>query len=558
MAVFRRFCRWFAGIVLCASLIGTGFGVYHWVRLLPRCVINTATHDLRAYCYDPEFMITASGHISDASKRSRENLKTPLLVWHTHSGAIVRKLLNDVSSAEYLVFAKDHQLFMAYLGNGNSRLVEWRTGKEWDIATGCPDEHRGFRFSPRGDWFYVYDAAHKQPHLLVDVAQREPDVRLDGDQQPAHGFSPDGGRLYFWKDTCLQAWNTRTRRLDGSIAVQPPVFFDEPARRFAVYSADGTEILVWDAVAFMPLARIRPAIPRAFIVAHKDTEVAAEDADRKLNRSQRAIVFSPNGKVLATYPQQQEFKRNSVLEFWEADSGRKRASFALQTKIHGSFTTDDSFLLQDATIDSFNRFKSSIEGHFQLLDTATARIRWADSLQVGKLFPLSDSQLIRLDKSDCWETLDATTGETLSRTPHSFKAEFRAAHSGRHERYLCLFGQSRPPDFPAIVESWLARWIQAAGAVQVIDKETGQVVYERRIGAEEFAHVSGDGTTLITFAIVPGEDSGAGNGPIQANRTYRYAFYDLYSAKPWIWAVAVPAALVVLVALWRFRRAKGK
>src|SRR5262245_24795031 len=69
--------------------------------------------------------------------------------------------------------------------------------------------------------------------------------------------------------------------------------------------------------------------------------------------------------------------------------------------------------------------------------------------------------------------------------------------------------------------------------------------FQMRIGADDGAVVSEDGTTLLVYDMPR-----AAGGPASATAPYRFRFYDLCSLRPWFWAVAIPTALFAVYWLW--------
>ena len=562
---FLRFVgRWLLRLVALTLLTASGFFAFQWAKLRPRCVIVCKTHNLH-WSDDGAFLLTGSS-IADQPKESRfQQYKTPFLVWDTHTGSIVHTMLQDVAGVEFYTFSNDDRHVIAYLGKGVARLVDWRNAQEWDIATEHANERTGFTFAPRGDWFYVYDPGQKAPHLLIDVAKRQIAVRLEGDKYQAHGFSADGARFYFWKDKRLHAWNTQTQQIDGSFAISRPMQFDRQDRRLVAAAADGKSLVVWDTTTFQPLAKIQVASPAPASQSREANEpLNANDALAWLDWPCE-VVFSPSGNRLATFPNSLRDAPAGVLEFWEADSGRKLASLPLKSGSFGShFVNDANFLSFEPGMPGRMLWRmEGISVPSKLIDAATARVVMDDTVTWGYLQQLNESVLIRLDEPKFWRLIDANTGKSISTNAHPFATGqqqfegFRGIHLSSHdvqELYVCLYGKCRTPELPGFLERWLVRWRPpASGAVQVIERKTGQVSYQMNIGTDDWAYVSKDGATLMIYTEILDEDS---KRPPPERRTFQFRFYDLHSVTPWLWAFAAPSALIALILLWRMMRSK--
>ena len=567
MAIVRFCCRWFARLVILSLLFGTGVLAFQWAKYRPRCIIICKTHNLH-FSDNGAFIISGSAN-DEPLKDPHLKYKTPFLVWDTRTGAVVHALLKDVAGTEFFTFSKDDRYFMAYLSKGVARLVDWRSAQEWDIVTEHANERTGFTFAPRGDWFYVYDPGQEAPHLLIDVAKHQIAVRLQGNRHPAHGFSTNGDRFYFWRDKRLQAWNTQTQQIVGSLAIPTPLLFDKQGRRLVAAAADGTSLMVWDTQTFEPLATIKRSVSESNL-KKGDQLHFVDDGPARIEWS-CDVVFSPSGNLLATFPKSEREPPAGLLEFWEVDTGRKLVSLSLKNGSFGShFVNEANFLSYEPAVPGRMLWRmQDVSVPTKLIDAATGRVFWDDAPRWQSLQQLNESVLVRMDDPKFWQLIDANTGESISSIAHPFDNVsrqhglivtdgIRMSSYDLQDSYLCLFGKRRSPELPAFLEKWLERWIPlVSGAVQVIDRKTGQVSYQMQIGVDEWACISKDGKTLMIHAELREADSGRGKGQVPDSPMHQYRFYDLHSVKPWIWAFAAPGMLVLLFALWRLRRRKA-
>jgi WD40 repeat protein len=340
MSRVRRCLNW---AVFLGFFTTVGVGVFHFVRYRPRCTI-------------PELLFVE--HLSADGSRlvtikppgaNRVNTRGPVQVWDTHRGRVVNEFFGDAPG--WFELAPDNKTITAGLDDGTLRLIDWRSGHDWQIEgvklAQLPERPPWprHRFSARGRWLYV-DAAGEKPTCIINVATRKVVLRLN---EKFLNFNTDDRLAFVRSGADIDVWDLEavkkvaslaatsdwiTESPDGSAllirrVLTPPTPADTPP----VHGVD-----VWDLVTFAPRF-------------HRELSPAGYWNAR----------FSPDGRHLALWCA-------SDLALVDAVTGRRAGSHAVQHGHDGCFSADGSLWLL--------LHGSQMKERVTMIDVATGRVLW--------------------------------------------------------------------------------------------------------------------------------------------------------------------------------------
>lgn len=496
-------------------LVATGYAAFHTAKTWPRCVITHDKHILH-FSDDGRTIVTGYTGVHIGPVQNMGEYKLPLQVWDTHDGTVVKTVMQDAALAKNCTFSADRRYSMADLDQGTLLLVDWQTGAETRISIDHPHDIRGFYFSPSADLFYLYLPGSKQPHVLIDVAKCEVAVRLFADDFPAVRFSGDGSRLYLLTERGVAAWNTRTRRIEGAFEGSEAVQFDRQEKRVATGIGKRT-LVIWDTVTFQPIGRID---------------------DTKIDLHYHNVSMSPSGKLVAMFPHAglpTKVKNDLSARVWETDTGRLVATVPLERPVWAWLDDDKQWRLFD-------------EQEFKLVDIATSTVLWRKPAQLGRLFFFNQDFGLHANPQGTWDFFDPATGEVKVQLPFPFDPKASQIASANDWGAVCTFGRRTEPSLPPWLDKWIGRYLGPSdGEVQVLDRAARRIVFQMHTSADEGAVVSKDGKTLLIYDR-PRDGGGAAAA---ATPSYRFRFYDMYTWRPWFWALGIPVALFAIFLMWR-------
>ena len=549
--MYSHIKRWAVRLVGVGILVAAGIVSFRVAKTWPRCVI---TSDLHAIHFSADGATLITGHEAvcignvTGGKSGAEG-KSPLKVWDTRSGKLVRSLLNDVKTFKDYAVCEKRTLLAVDLG-GTIRFADWRTGEEWNIEVG-PGQVQRLRFSPRGDLLSVRAEGHPEPEAMIDLERRAIVKRFERAARGAW-FNADGSRWHYGLRDRTHIWNTTTHEVEADVP-GGSFYLDGPC--FVHRSRENLDLMLRDGDLLAVKARIRPAPPPEYREAKSiDAELRGKIHDC------RHVAFSPSGRLVATFAQPYD-ALDGILEIWDTDTGRQVAAFPELKRGWGWFHVDDDlFAFTDrshtprdpATVSNLGNQIVNVE---TMVDVASSVIRWRrPTNQLGMIYVLRKDTAIHATPEGTWEIFDAATGESRCSLPHPFAAGAFFVTFSKDRRLVYAFGKRRAAPLPAFWDKWLGKWLGGTtGGVQVLDSVSDRIILDLHTDAGVGAVLSEDGRTLLT------QDLGsAGFGGGRGRDSPHFRFYDLHSNKPWFWAASVPTGLLALAWLWRRWRACPK
>lgn len=536
-----RIKRWTVRLIGVGILVAAGIVSFRVAKTWPRSVIASDLHAIH-FSADGATLITGHqavciGNVTGGT--SGATGKAPLKVWDTHSGKLVRTLLNDVKTFKDYKVCEQRTLLAVGLG-GTIRLADWQTGEEWNIEVG-PGEVQSLRFSPRDDLLSVRAEGHAQPEAMIDLERRAIVQRFEREASGLY-YIGDGSRWYYRLRHRMHVWNT-THDLEVDV---PEGIFYADGRFYVHRSPNDLDLVIRDGVSFAERVRIRPALPPEHLAAKSiDAELRGKIHDC------RHVAFSPSGRRVATFAEPYD-AFDGVLEIWDTDTGRQVAAFPELKRGWGWFHDDDMFLFTDrshtpsdaTTVANLGNRIFNVE---TMVDVPNGVIRWRRPTTFARLFVLRSDTAVHATPEGSWEIFDAATGEPRTSLPHPFETGKYIATFSKDERLVFAFGKRRAASLPAFWDKWLGKWLGGtSGGVQVLDTVSDRIILDLHTDAGVGAVLSEDGRTLLTH------DLGlAGFGRGRARDGTQFRFYDLHSNKPWFWAATVPGGLLGVAWLWR-------
>jgi hypothetical protein len=350
----------------------------------------------------------------------------------------------------------------------------------------------------------------------------------------------------------LHDWNVKTRKVERDYPVG--IFYSED-RYFVYRDPDDVGFIVCDAASMDIKARIKPALPPEFLGRKT---VHADPREKIL--ACRHFAFSPSGRRVATFAQPFD-ELDGSLEIWETETGKRIAAFP-ELKRGGAWFhfenllvfTDRSHTPRDAlTIVNMGHKVVNIHA---VVDIDAGKIVWRLPIAgIGRFCVVNERTVVHATPSGSWNILDLRTGERRQQLPHPYAADDLTMHLTftKDRRYLYTFGKRREP---ALSHDWAKRFgrllPEMDGRVQVLDTKTESIILDLATDACSGALISEDGQTLLVHDL-----GTIGFGHRRDEKTgHRSYFYELHSRRPWLWAFATPAALVILWLLWRTWRVR--
>jgi WD40 repeat protein len=535
MAVRRR---WLGRVFGIGVLIVAGYFAFDYAKTRPRCVITSGMHIL--FLSDAgETVLTGYTGITVGNPRTSGDLQPPVRVWNTRTGALVRELLADAPAANPHRYRLNGTLIAAYAGNGTIRLADWQTGREWDISAPRADVQT-VGFSPDARFFSLLLASREdlllarkdRERVLIDVADGK--VVWSGDHEyfgPV--FSQDGKAAYLYNRTRLERWDADTRRIERSCPIEAPLHFDASNEVFAYWSAEEQCVVVADCATLAVKSRLQPG----FLRSPRGKHLSAKHVGNCLR-----LGFSPGGRWVASLPGDphsiQRIGLKGEFELWDADTGRRVAAMPAHDPGVAWFPDDKCVYHGDLN-----------EG--QVIDPSTGRVKW-DCAGGRGLWLLNHTTAVHLTGKGHFDILDAETGRSRHTIVHPFTGPHECPLSfSKDQDVVVACGPRRESRLLGYWPKWLPAWPAAkATAVQVIDVPTGRVLHELTFKKHVGADVSADGSTLVCFDWIPEQPA--------PGTTYSFQFYDMHNRRPWVWAIAAPAALLGLWLLWRTWRLRRR
>jgi hypothetical protein len=523
--------RWLARLLGIGILLATGWFAFDYAKSRPRCVITTKTHAIH-FSADGNTLVTGYTGMYLGPIYQMGEGKPPLKVWDTRSGNVVRTLLNDLDAFSHFVISSEVGLVAVNCGQ-SIRIADWDTGEEWALEF-APGVVESMQFSPRGDLLSVRTGEPVRGLALIDVKRRAILQRWSGNIDDL-GFSADGSRWYFLRDDRLHLWNIAESRLEDTLAVAGRLHFVAADSLFAHVSPDDLALVICDARRMRLTNRLNPAWTARPNIAARANIIAGA-----------GFAFSPGGRLAATYMSGYS-DLVGPLELWEVDSGRRLAVLPEFGKGYAWFVNEDTLFFFDYT------HAPAVE--VACIDPEQGVVRWQRPGKNGRFFPTDNTTAICATVDATWDFIDLATGQTRDSLPQPFVSDGSMVAFNKDAQMLCNMGRRHSVEMPISWREWLHRWIDTeSGGVQVIDTRGQRVLADIHCSVNAGGVVSGDGTTLCVydFSFGPGFGTIGPSPPEQ----HAFRFYDLHSNKPWLWAIAAPAGIMIVWLLWRTRRGR--
>jgi WD40 repeat protein len=517
MARVRRFLGW---SILLGFLGVVGFGVFHFVRYRPRCVIEGPASHLH---------LSADGsRLAVLEWTQPKGGRGPLRVWDTHGGRVVHELFGDAAVRHFEV-SPDRRHLAVMLSDDDLRLVDWLTGEEQQLPVG---RLRHFEFSPQGKWLFVGGSQEADnvaaPGQFPGLSDRQFVFHVADKQlalQLEETFFHSGDERYFfgrnWGDRETAIWDLDSGKKIGCLPIEATRIVVAADQRSVIASHAGRRgIEIWDLAS----SKLR--------FAHEG-EVAGA-----------AWECSPDGKLLALTNDSTVGK----VEMIEVASGRTLWSHATVAGIGCKFSRDGSLCSHVRSIRPAERVpaRNASTSVFTMFDASSGRVLWERPCVLVEPFAADAVTLLRKSYAAYLEFLDARSGVCRITAPIDI-ASGQFTPDGRH---VLLFGHQSRRREPYFWEAWLEeRWPDIFGdripAMSVMETATGRELFRvLRHGWQWFA-LSDDGSTLVTVDAADGD----------AENRFIVRVWDVSPAKAYLWAIGAAAgtgiALVGLRRAWR-------
>lgn len=530
MRIIRRTLAWtfFLGF-----LWVVGFGVFHFVRYRPRFTIPELLF-VQHLSADGSRLVTLKG-----PRLNRVHDRGPVQVWDTRRGRLEYEFLADMPA--WFEFSDDGPMIAAGLEDGTLRLIDWRSGRDWQIedvkvAQFTQLKERapwpGHWFSARGRWLYV-EVAGDQPTCVVNVATRQIVLSL---KEKFLQFSIDGRRAFVRNAADIDVWDLDTVKKAATLATE--------AQEWITLSPDGRTMLT---------RRTGPR-PGPFEAAPVHSVDVWDLATFTLRFNRQVsppgywnAEFSPNGRRLALL---------CASDFLLVDGGTGQllCSYTMEGFQHGCFSPDSSLwlLLHGA------QNKETLT----VFDAARGRVLWEKPGRSALSF--FGARGILRQVNDIVELLDAASGDRLGepltvtttenppfQTPIIRSYLLTESADGRHFAFAGRLRRQR--DLP-FAESWLARWWpnqfgDDVRAVTVLESATGREVLRLANAGNQSdrLRLSDDAGTLVT-----GDAYDDGRMVVRV--------WDVAPTRAWLWAIGAAAAtgFALLALRWAWRRRKAR
>jgi len=538
--------RWLGQLVGIAVLVAAGWFAFDYAKSRPRCVITCKTHAIH-FSDDGNTLITGYSGMQLGPIFQGGDGTPPLEVWDTRTGKVVRTLFNEVVRFDYYALCPERNRVALNLAQ-KVCVADWQTGEEWDIALG-PGVAQRVSFAPRGDMLVVQvkDAEEGLAHLLLDadrgvVIQRWPGEFGDW------GFNKDASRWHFVRDGRLHAWNVAERRVEGTLAVHGRLQFNAGDSIVTYLAPDDLALVICDARRMKVTNRLKPAWTARPNIADPAARAKIIDA--------ADFAFSPSGRLAATH---MSGYRDLVgpLELWDVAAGRRIAALPEFQKGSAWFIDDDTLLFVDYTQPPpLTRYATPAP--LARIDIKSGAIRWKRPAFDSRFFPIDETTALCATPDGTWDFTDLATGQTRRSLPQPFVNDASLVMFNKDTQLLCNMGRRHGVEMPISWREWLHRWIDTeSGGVQVIDARGQRVLADLHCSVTAGGVISGDGTTLCVYDFSFGSTFGTiGPSPPES---HTFWFYDLHNNKPWLWAVAAPAGIMIVWLLWRtWRGRRGK
>ena len=520
MTILRRILGWafFLGV-----LGAVGFGVFHFVRYRPRCVIGGS------------FLTT---HLSSDGSKLWTLMKKnyvrygPAQAWDTHTGEVTQELLGDVK-VTYDQSSGDGRHLAVKLDDGTLRLIDWHIGKDMLM-----DELRNLlpiHFSSKGRWLHLVADVDK-PSFVVDVASGKVALRLESGSA---SFSNDD-RLLFGLEF---VWNLKSNKKVLDIRMET----------YSPMSPDGQLLLLLERSAPRPLeAKVGSKEPGFVLQARAvdlwDLTALKPRFHRDLARvGALHAAFSPNSRYLAMWLVEEQHQ--SDLEMLDTATGKLVWSYPMKGGQRGSvcgFSPDGSLWSFLHKVDEKNLTAT-------MFDVSSGRVRWERPSVERKMYFAGETGIVlhQEDTSKPLLFLDARTGEQKAMAPRDFPTFNYHPALTPDGRHFLMRGMQKRNRQPYFWEPWLEkRWPDVFGdnlhGVLVMESATARELF-RVVKLERQAFVlSEDASTLVAIERVE----------VPGDRVV-IRVWDVRPTRAWLWAGGMAgvtgAVLIFLRWAWRMR-----
>ncbi len=557
-AILRNIRTWVFRLAFAAFLGAVGWGTYHWARTRPRCVIETDSHILH-FSEDGSTIVTGFTTVRFGQMtQSGGEAKTPLKVWNTHTGELVRRVLEGAGAFKRYGVCKATNLIAIDTDREKVRVANWQTGEEWDIDVG-PGEIESWHFSPHGDFLAIRLATKAKGEAATEAIIGMQERRVIKRFQPGARLgwpwvSGDGSRCYFSAKDRMYAWNVKTSEVEGD---WPQGQFLEEGRFFVHQAAEDLSVVVCDGTRMAEITRIHPVLPPDQRSDRSDFN--ADDRERIMRC--RHFVLAPGGRRIATYAEPWD-RLDGALEIWEIPSGRRLAAFPDLKRGWTWFLDDKRLVFFDQShvphepIERANYLNSGKVAEITtMIDVDAAKIRWRHPTSIGKTFFLREDTAVELTPEGNWEIFHPMTEETRRAFRHPFTYDRTMVSLSSDKRLVRAYGQLREHSVPDAWRKWLGRWVNVqSDRVQILDTVNDRIILDLAIDAGCGAELSEDGQTLLVQDM---GDLAFGRGRKSKNGLIQFRFYDVHNPWPWIWAFLAPTGVAGFAWGWRTWRRKS-
>ena len=396
----------------------------HVRTLLSRVVRDVVTPlaDTRSAFADDETSDIIVGRPGERNARRRPVRSKPRRLRRIAEGALAALIIAGIVASWLVIEQRLHP------SQGSAPLLAYHGHADGPAAWSSDSKYVSFLAdsTPTGETVLVWNRATGQltKHMLHTLL-------LTQAQQPQGTFAPDGKHLAFAEiDTnhkvAVQVWDVSAWRRILTTSLSSPngylnVYWSPDSTRFVVPGEDGT-IQVWNVVTGHELATctVRPVefLPESFYISPDGHHVIFGTGPQNtyvLDLTTCKLLTLPTSDLFFTYwsPQGNRFATisftdNSLVQVWDAHTGRNLASFHLTAPVSEIvWTSDETRIVASGykEVDVLNVAAQRI-----VLKVIPARI---DLLPVWAVSP-DGKRLASLSGTDTVQLWDAVTGHKLN------------------------------------------------------------------------------------------------------------------------------------------------
>ena len=516
MNSLRRILSW---SLFLGFLWAVGYGVFHFVRYRPRCVIEGPLVVLS---------LSADGsRLVTAMETAGGNLRGPIQIWDTQNGQVKHVLFDSVKSVQ-IVESPDHQYVAVIVDDdASAHLVDVLVGEEWPLAN--TGQVASCQFSPKGRWLTGCNAQmlglefawtiHVPTRRIVLHPALNPPL-YSADEELVFGFE---------RDLRLMVWDERTRtKVHADIAAT--WFVPSPDGKLLVIGRpeNGSRLLpdydssvtVWD------VADSKIRFRRHLSVTGSLSTAFAPDSTK--------LAFYLNGKV-----------EPSQFEVLDAKTGRLLWSHATTRACLCEFSADGSLCYLVHAVDGANHPMLTV------FDACTGHVLWERKIWDGFFAAATGNTVLVRDRNEARVLLlDARTGKVKAQLP-LIDAIPNLTPDGRHFVIRGSLIRNRELNF---WEKWLEKrrpglFAREQHIVLVVETNTARELIRVPDTGVQSILLSDDASTLATADTATEPADGV-----------IIRIWDVSPTRAYLWAFGTAAATgIALLGLWRaWRKFKGR